>query len=252
MSELKVIFAKLKEPFKPEDHIERDVRGGSKWFFVPWQKVRERLDEACPDWQVEYGTPTYLDKYCMVSCKLTIAGITREALGNAEIELLSSSGKDMSRGTPIERAIADAFKNAAEAFGVAAYLDEQSQDKREFTIRYLHSKGDGRGVKLARQNNWTPGNLPTAAEKKAQAAKPARTAKPMPISTEQGKRFWAIARQGGYSDGAVRKLLEVYQITSTKDITTDIYDEICRKAGDRDFANIYNRAAAAQSQEAGT
>lgn len=50
----------------------------------------------------------------------------------------------MNRGTAIERATADAFKIAAEAFGVGAYLDNQ-----EFVVKYLQSKGDGRGVRFA-------------------------------------------------------------------------------------------------------
>lgn len=245
--DIRTIIAQLKEPFPPEAHTERDLPGGGKWFFISWQKIRERLDEVCPDWQIEYGTPTYLDKYCVVSCKLTLCGVTREALGNAEIELLSKSGRDMSRGTPIERAIADAFKNAAEAFGVAAYLDEQSQDKREFLMRYLHSKGDARALQYARENNWIAGNLPTAEEKRAKAVAESdnRRVKSTQISEAQQKRFWAIARNDGkYSNEGVSKLLESHQLTQTKDITTDIYNELCRQAADRDLAEAFNRAAA--------
>jgi hypothetical protein len=130
----------LKQPFAAEDHRERELPGGGKWMFIPWQKIRDRLDQVCPDWQVAYGLPTYLDKYCCIACTLTIEGVSRQAYGNAEIELLSRNGKDMSRGTPIERAIADAFKNAAEQFGIGAYLDNQ-----EFVVRYLNSQGDYRG-----------------------------------------------------------------------------------------------------------
>ena len=246
LTRFKAIVSALKEPFPPEDHTERDLPGGSKWFFVSWQKIRERLDEVCPDWQVEYSTPVYLDKYCVVSCKLIICGITREALGNAEIELLSKSGRDMSRGSSIERAIADSFKNAAEAFGVAAYLDEQSKDKREFLLRYLHSKGDSRGLQFARDNNWVPGNLPSTEEKRTKAAAESanRRVKASPISDAQQKRFWAIARNdGGYSNEGVGKLLETYQVTQTKDVTSDIYNELCKKAADRELAEIYNRSA---------
>ncbi len=55
----------------------------------------------------------------------------------------------MSRGSPIERAIADAFKNAAEQFGVGAYLDKQ-----EDLVRYLHSKQDYRGKTFYDENDW--------------------------------------------------------------------------------------------------
>jgi hypothetical protein len=247
LTHFRAIVAKLKEPFPPEVHVERELPGGkSTWFFIPWQHIRERLDAVCPDWQVEYGTPTYLDKYCVVSCKLTIAGVTREALGNAEIELLSKSGRDMSRGTPIERAIADSFKNACEAFGVAAYLDEQSQDKRDFLMRYLHSQGDARALQYARENNWIPGNLPTAEAKRARAAAEAdnRRSKANLISEAQQKRFWAIARTDGkYTNDGVGKLLESYQLAHTKDIPTTLYQELCTKAADAQLADQYNRAA---------
>jgi len=130
---------KLKQPFPPEDHEIRDLPGGKSGFNIRWQKIRSRLHHGCPDWQVTYTDPNYLEDYCYIKCTITIAGVSREAVGNAKIQQISSAGKDMSRGTPIERAIADAFKNAAECFGVGAYLDDQ-----EYVVRYLHSKGDDR------------------------------------------------------------------------------------------------------------
>ncbi|AFY74760.1 hypothetical protein Syn7502_02823 [Synechococcus sp. PCC 7502] len=137
------ITEKLKQPFPAADHEIRELPGGKQWVYIRWQKIRSRLHQACPDWQVSYSDPNYLDEYCYVRCKLTIAGISREAVGNAKIQQLSSKGNDMSRGTPIERAIADAFKNAAESFGVGAYLDDQ-----EFVIRHLCKEGDMRWHKL--------------------------------------------------------------------------------------------------------
>ena len=238
------ILTKLKEPFPADAHVERDLKGGGKWFFVPWQRVRERLDDVYPEWQVTYGDPVYLDKYCVIQCTITIAGISRSAPGNAEIELVSSTGKDMSRGTPMERAVADAFKNAAEAFGVAAYLDEQSLDKRQFTIRYLHSKGDGRALKTARENGWMGGSLPTEAEKRArtEAERHQSSAGSRIITEPQVKRFQTIARnEGGYTTEGAKRLLADYRLTSSKSITTDIYDELCTKAADKENAAKYNR-----------
>lgn len=217
------------------------------WFFIPWQRIRDRLDEVCADeWEMSYGRPEYLDKFCVVSCKLTICGVTREALGNAEIELLSRSGKDMSRGTPIERAVADAFKNAAESFGIAAYLDEQSKDKREFLIRYLHSKGDSRGVAAARKNEWIPGNLPTAEQKQQRALDEAQQRYAQDYITEaQQKRLWAIARNDGrYSNEGVKELLKTYSIESTSKIPKMWYGEICDKLKDKELGQSFNELAA--------
>jgi len=142
------ILNELKKPFPAADHRIRDLPGGKQWVYIKWQKIRDRLDLVCPDWQMHYSEPNYLGEYCHVRCRLTIAGVSREALGNAKIAEISSKGNDMSRGSPIERAIADAFKNAAESFGVGAYLDDQ-----EFVAKYLKSQGDNRGIALKQIND---------------------------------------------------------------------------------------------------
>jgi hypothetical protein len=140
----KEIIEQLKQPFPVAAHKERKLPGGGRWFYIPWQAIRDRLDEVCPEWEVSYSAPGQLGEYCYITCTITIGGVSRSAPGNAPMELLSSSGKDMSRGTPIERAIADAFKNASESFGVARYLDDQ-----DFVVRYMQSRGDGRAYKFA-------------------------------------------------------------------------------------------------------
>ena len=144
MNNIREILGELKKPFPAAAHKERELPGGGRWFFIPWQAIRDRLDEICPDWSVSYSTPVYVGDYCVILCTLTVAGVTRQAPGNSPIAQLSSKGNDMSRGTPIERATADAFKNAAEAFGMAAYLDDQA-----FVVRLLQQQGDGRGVQFA-------------------------------------------------------------------------------------------------------
>lgn len=143
----------LKEWFPPDVHVERDLPGGQTWWYVPWQIIRDRLDEVVPDWQVDYTDPVYLEELCVIRCRITICGITREAPGNAPIKLLSRTGKDMSRGTPVERAVADAFKSCCESFGICRYLDDQTDKKnKEAFIRYLHKSGNGRAAVVYRNN----------------------------------------------------------------------------------------------------
>lgn len=132
------LLNELKQPFAAVDHKERQLPGGGRWFFLPWQKIRDRLDQICPDWQSTYSDPVVVGEYVVVRCKLTIGGITREGVGNDK-----AYPEKQTYGTPIERAIADAFKNAAEQFGIGAYLDNQ-----QFVIKYLQSQGDGRGVQF--------------------------------------------------------------------------------------------------------
>lgn len=139
---------KLKDFFPPHCYKDRIIPGGGKWLFIPWQHIKNRLDECDPNWSVSWGQPQYIDEYCAVSCSITIEGVTREAWGNAKIVELSKTGKDASRGTPIERATADAFKNAAEMFGVGAHLDDQKT-----LAQYLSNRGDGRArTKLTRRD----------------------------------------------------------------------------------------------------
>lgn len=145
---LKEIIEQLKQPFPLASHKERQLPGGGRWFYIPWQAIRDRLDEVYPEWQVSYSQPAYLGDYCHITCTITIGTVSRSAPGNAPIQLLSSSGKDMSRGTPIERAIADAFKNAAESYGIARYLDDQA-----FVVKYMKSGNDMRAYKFATENN---------------------------------------------------------------------------------------------------
>ena len=224
MKDLAEIIPHLKAWFPPEAHRDRDLPGGGKWFFIPWQQIRERLDEVCPEWQVSYSAPQYIGDYCTVTCTITITGISRQGIGNAEIEVLSKRGKDMSRGTPIERAVADAFKTAAEAWGVARYLDEQADDQtREAFVRYMHGKGDGRAALNYHRNE---GSLPATAQASRKAdvskpfgqpdrpSKPAATTRPAarptaaPSKSANLTRLRSITKQLGYSEIAGDKQIQ--------------------------------------------
>jgi hypothetical protein len=143
---LSEILPQLTEKFELTDHRERDLPGGGTWWYVPWQVIRARLNRVAPDdWQVAYDDPKYLEEFCYLTCTLTICGVTRQAIGCAPIKLLSKAGRDMSRGNPIERAVADAFKNSCESFGIAAYLDDQADEstKREFA-KWMHQRGNSK------------------------------------------------------------------------------------------------------------
>jgi hypothetical protein len=191
--DIRDILTQLKAWFPPEVHKERDLPGGGKWFYIPWQVIRERFDEVCPDWEVSYSPATYLGDYCTITCTITIGGISKQGVGNAEVMLLSSSGKNMARGTPIERATADAFKNAAEAWGVGRYLDEQTDPKTKADfVRYMQHAGDGRAADFHHRNE---GNLPqrSIGPTKIQA-KPFGKA-PQRNSREISREEWEAKRQ---------------------------------------------------------
>lgn len=126
------VLEKLKQPFPPEDHKKRKLPGQGEWIFVPWQKIRDRLDQILPlDWEVKYSDPVTVGDYLVIRCQLTIlisqGGITREGLGNDKaFPELNEQGRPKIIGTPPERARADAFRGAAEEFGICGYLDDQA------------------------------------------------------------------------------------------------------------------------------
>ncbi len=145
-TDLQTLMAKLKQPFAAEEHKERSLPGGNKWFYIPWQLIRKRLDEVYPNWEVSYSDPIIAGELVVIRCRLTIAGVAREGVGNSEAFVEKTDAGTYKFGTPIEKAIADAFKNASEAFGVARYLDDQ-----QYVLKYLQSQGDGRGYAFSRQ-----------------------------------------------------------------------------------------------------
>jgi hypothetical protein len=249
MEDFKTTLAKLREPFPPSAHVERPLPGGGKWFYVPWQQIRERIEEVAPDHELEFYPPEFVDAYCTVRCKLVICGVPRIAIGNAE-------NKGGMRGNAIERAVADAYKNAAEAFGVGAYLDEQSREKKAFLANYLHSKGDGRGVAEMMRNGDIPGNLnrnkptPATAKPSVDAAAPATEGAPTLITESQQKRLYAIAMSSGYTKEGLKCRLDAAGYKSSKDLPKAMYDKVCTALEDKEAAQTWNDRATGQWEDA--
>ncbi|MDX2215494.1 MAG: Rad52/Rad22 family DNA repair protein [Oculatellaceae cyanobacterium bins.114] len=139
---LSEIFPELTAKFEPQEHKKRTVPGGGDWYFVPWQTIRARLNRVCPDdWTNVYSDLTFVEGYCIIVCTLTICGVSHQGIGSTQIEILNAQGKNTAYGDPIERATADAFKNAAEQFGIAAYLDAQSDpSKKQAFFNYVSGR----------------------------------------------------------------------------------------------------------------
>ena len=149
----------------------RKLPGGGKWYFVPWQKMRDKLDEIYPNWEIDYSDPVQRGEQVIVKCHLTIAGVTRVGFGNSHAEFDDWNEEKKQRGTPEERAIACAFKRAMEQFGMCRYLDIQTnkekhteQERAELSafIKYMGRRSpsnrrdnqDPGALRLAMQNGW--------------------------------------------------------------------------------------------------
>lgn len=201
--EVTELLKELKKPFPASAHKDRKLPGTEKrWLYIPWQTIRDRLDELLPlDWSTTYSDPAIAGDYMVIRCKLTIliskGGISREGVGNDKtFPELNERGKSKVIGTPPERARADAFRSAAEEFGLAAYLDDQ-----DFVVKYLSSQGDGRAYKYVTEGEMRDAGL---AVPKAKPVTP--VVKPIAVLTPQPKE------KPTYSD----RLKEVAKITGHK------------------------------------
>lgn len=117
MSEFTIsqIVEALSEPF-PSKYIEwkpqQVSKDGTKALaaaYVDTRRYQERLDLVCPDWSSKIEV---LADGRVAKVSLTIAGVTREDVGEA----------DSSDPNTVTTAVAQAFKRACAAFGLGRYL----------------------------------------------------------------------------------------------------------------------------------
>lgn len=92
-------------------------RNGIREFSLPWRQIRDRLNCLDPNWQVGFSDPVTVSDYITVRCKLTIAGVTREATGSNK-GYTKLFEREKSRIDAPERAMVNALINAATQFGI--------------------------------------------------------------------------------------------------------------------------------------
>lgn len=124
---LQQVIAELRKPFAIADHQEQVGTDGKKHFAIPWQKIRDRLDQVYPDWQVSYSDPLLVCDRLTVKCRIIVAGIAREATG------IGMNGLEPNP----EAATIEAFVNAAAKFGIGDYLKDA-----EFVSQYVQKPPD--------------------------------------------------------------------------------------------------------------
>ncbi|MFK0733707.1 MAG: Rad52/Rad22 family DNA repair protein [Gloeotrichia echinulata GP01] len=152
---LEEILPQLQEWFAPEEHKDRTLPGGGRWFYVPHQSITQRLNAVCPGhWHTKVNSTNIAGDYTVVMVELTICGVTRTGIGDDKtFPELNEQGKAKVIGTPPVRAFRSAFKDAAEQFGICAYLDDQKAKRNEFA-QYMAKKGDQRANKFITENGW--------------------------------------------------------------------------------------------------
>lgn len=257
---LSEVLPKLVEKFPASVHKKRKVPGGGTWYYIPHGLIVDRLNELVPDdWHTEYTLSHIEDGIPIYLCKLTICGVSKVGIGD-------KSNEQSNYGTVSQRAFRKAFTDAAEQFGICAYLDDQKSEKtKEDFIKYMYRSGDstlaveyqnekqGKTTeKKSRPNQSKPfGRSPSPSPTPATPAPAtAHPANPEAISDAQRKRFWAIATKTGFTEGGIKRLIEAWGFTSTKEITKNAYEGLCAKAEDPEMMEIYNSMAKALEAEA--
>ncbi len=224
--DLKQIQTELKKVFSPEAHKIRDLPGGGQWVYLPWQVVRERLDAVYPAWVIDFSEVQYLNNEAICRCAITIEGIRKEAIASVPIQILSKSGKDISYGSAPDRLHGEAVKNAAEAWGVGRYLDNQ-----EFTAKYLSDnlwkldtklQGELRKMLMQYKGVWKLQPQPQAQPQ----LPPTQTQPANTISQKQIKRLWTIAKNQGLTEEQIRAIIRGNGFEHTSEITTSKYEAI--------------------------
>lgn len=115
-------YRRLLEPFALDDH---EVRPGAAYNgralvlpYVDWHRYQARLDEVAgpSGWGVEFQ---YYSE-SVVRCRLSILGVVREDIGEAEEE--GGEGAKRKGANPVFGGVAQSFRRACAAFGLGRYL----------------------------------------------------------------------------------------------------------------------------------
>lgn len=142
--------------FEPEDHKTRRLKGGGSWVYLSHQVIRDRLNEVCFGyWNDEYSEPTLTGNTTTVMCRLTICGVTRTGIADDKtFPELNDDGKEKIIGSVVVNVSRHAFRDAAEKFGIGAYLDSQKGSTQKAFMQYMTKRGDRRIQDFTKGNEY--------------------------------------------------------------------------------------------------
>ena len=145
------VLAELAQPFDPEavefkaGATTQDKARALALAYVDSRVYQARLDAVAPDWRNEY-TREYAGDRVIVTCALTVAGVTRQAIGESLQANARHDGSTVIEENAATSAEAQAFKRACSAFGLGRYLysvpqvwAEYDAGRRQFTPPALHA-----------------------------------------------------------------------------------------------------------------
>lgn len=129
---------RLRAPF--DSRVLRDLsKGGKKFTYIPWPEVAERLDDClgvlgwsreCKSWRDQHD-PEEVIGWCRLTITFQGKTSTREASAGVKVKRYSekseNAGKPLDLGDDFKSAESDAFKKAAQAFGVGRDLARKDE-----------------------------------------------------------------------------------------------------------------------------
>jgi hypothetical protein len=121
------VLAELAQPFDPEavefkaGATTQDKARALALAYVDSRVYQARMDTVTPDWRNEY-TREYTGDRVIVTCALTVAGVTRQAIGESLQASARHDGSTVIEENAATSAEAQAFKRACSAFGLGRYL----------------------------------------------------------------------------------------------------------------------------------
>ena len=121
------VLAELALPFDPEavefkaGATTQDKARALALAYVDARTYQGRLDTVAPDWRNEY-IREYAGDRVIVTCALTVAGVTRQAIGECLQASARHDGSTVIEDNAATTAEAQAFKRSCAAFGLGRYL----------------------------------------------------------------------------------------------------------------------------------
>ena len=139
------VLAELAQPFDPAavefkaGATTQDKARALALAYVDSRVYQARLDAVTLDWRNEY-TREYAGDRVIITCALTVAGVTRQAIGESLQANARHDGSTVIEENAATSAEAQAFKRACSAFGLGRYLYSVTQvwaeydpQRRQFT-----------------------------------------------------------------------------------------------------------------------
>ena len=150
------VLAELAQPFDPEavefkaGAVTQDKARALALAYVDSRVYQARLDAVAPDWRNEY-TREYAGDRVIVTCALTVAGVTRQAIGESLQASARHDGSTVIEENAATSAEAQAFKRACSAFGLGRYLYSVPQVWAEYDAAApaVHAGGAARPARDA-------------------------------------------------------------------------------------------------------